>query len=166
MKQILILIFILLSSSVQAESNTPWWKFWQATDEVVGVSDRLFTKTERSILREYLRNRGIEEEYDDNGGDKKYKNKKHKKTKKQKSLPPGLQKKVARGGQLPPGWQKKVARGEVLEADLYAASRGLPRDILDRLPQSPDGTSIRHVEDRVVRIIDATGLILDVLSGR
>jgi hypothetical protein len=25
-----------------------------------------------------------------------------------KSLPPGLQKKVARGGQLPPGWQKKM----------------------------------------------------------
>ena len=25
-----------------------------------------------------------------------------------KSLPPGLQKKVARGGQLPPGWQKKL----------------------------------------------------------
>ena len=24
------------------------------------------------------------------------------------SLPPGLQKKVARGGQLPPGWQKKM----------------------------------------------------------
>jgi hypothetical protein len=24
-----------------------------------------------------------------------------------KNLPPGLQKKVARGGQLPPGWQKK-----------------------------------------------------------
>ena len=25
-----------------------------------------------------------------------------------RSLPPGLQKKVARGGQLPPGWQKKM----------------------------------------------------------
>ena len=25
-----------------------------------------------------------------------------------RSLPPGLQKKVARGGQLPPGWQKKL----------------------------------------------------------
>ena len=24
-----------------------------------------------------------------------------------RNLPPGLQKKVARGGQLPPGWQKK-----------------------------------------------------------
>lgn len=27
---------------------------------------------------------------------------------KYRNLPPGLQKKVARGGQLPPGWQKKM----------------------------------------------------------
>ena len=26
-----------------------------------------------------------------------------------RSLPPGLQKKLARGGNLPPGWQKKMA---------------------------------------------------------
>src|SRR4051812_7599709 len=28
-----------------------------------------------------------------------------------KGLPPGLQKKLARGGQLPPGWQNKVTVG-------------------------------------------------------
>ena len=33
---------------------------------------------------------------------------------KSKTLPKGLQKKVARGGELPPGWQKKLARGEVI----------------------------------------------------
>ena len=92
--------------------------------------------------------------------------KENKKAKKQKSLPPGLQKKVDRGGQLPPGWQKKVARGEVLDGDVYAASNRLPQRILDRLPSGRDGTSIRQVDDRVVRIMDATGIILDVLGGQ
>ena len=37
-----------------------------------------------------------------------------------RNLPPGLQKKVARGGQLPPGWQKKF------EAFPVALERQLP----------------------------------------
>ena len=68
------------------------------------------------------------------------------------------------GGELPPGWQKKVARGEVLDGDLYAASESLPASILDQLPVGPEGTSIRHIEDRMVRVMDTTGLILDVLN--
>jgi len=80
-------------------------------------------------------------------------------------LPPGLQKKLARGGQLPPGWQKKVARGEVLDHSLYEISKDLPRGLISQLPKSPDGTSVRQIEDRVVRILDATGVILDVLTG-
>ena len=36
-----------------------------------------------------------------------------------KSLPPGLQKKLARGGSLPPGWEKKMAAfPAALERDL------------------------------------------------
>ncbi|MCW8962261.1 MAG: hypothetical protein OQL16_00600 [Gammaproteobacteria bacterium] len=165
MKPILIALCLLFSSPVLAEDSTPWWKIWKSADEAVGVSDRLFTETERRILNEYLRTQGIE---DDDDGDKKKKHKKgkHKKSKKQKSLPPGLQKKVARGGQLPPGWQKKVARGEVLDAELYEVSEDLPKGILRQLPESPEGTSIRKIEDRVVRILDATGVILDVLTGK
>ena len=36
-----------------------------------------------------------------------------------KQLPPGLQKKLARGGSLPPGWQNKLQRGEVLDREVY-----------------------------------------------
>jgi len=166
MKPILVALCLLFSSSGLAEDSTPWWKIVKSADEAVGVSDRLFTETERRILNEYLRTQGIEDDDDDGDRKKKHKKGKHKKSKKQKSLPPGLQKKAARGGQLPPGWQKKVARGEVLDADLYEVSKDLPKGILKQLPESPEGTSIRQIEDRVVRILDATGVILDVLSGK
>jgi len=49
--------------------------------------------------------------------------------KKKKNLPPGLQKKLARGGNLPPGWQKKVTRGEVLDWQLYRRSVKLPQAV-------------------------------------
>jgi hypothetical protein len=39
--------------------------------------------------------------------------------KKQKSIPPGLAKKIQRGKELPPGWQKKIVKGEVLDNELY-----------------------------------------------
>ena len=40
-----------------------------------------------------------------------------------RSLPPGLQKKVARGGSLPPGWQKKM---QPFPADIDRALLPLP----------------------------------------
>jgi hypothetical protein len=42
-----------------------------------------------------------------------------------KSLPPGLQKKVARGGQLPPGWQKRM---QPFPIDLARRLGPLPRE--------------------------------------
>ena len=172
MKQIILPLFILLSFSASAADNTPWWKFWQESDQVMEsgqviesdqvteIADQLFTQTETNILQDYLDTHSSGEE--DNNEDKKS-NKKHKKGKKVKKMPKGLQKKMERGGQLPPGWQKKLARGEVLDRDVYESSSGLPREILDRLPSGPEGTSLRHIEDRVVRIVDGTREILDIL---
>jgi hypothetical protein len=37
-----------------------------------------------------------------------------------KSLPPGLQKKVAEGRSLPPSWQKKLAVGHYLDRDVFS----------------------------------------------
>lgn len=49
-----------------------------------------------------------------------------------RSLPPGLQKKVARGGQLPPGWQKKFEPFPVaLERQLQPLPQGYRRGVLD-----------------------------------
>lgn len=80
---------------------------------------------------------------------------------KPKKLPPGLRKKLERGGELPPGWQKKVARGEVLDEQLYRQSYHLPRDVLRRMPEI-EGTSLRQIDDRVLRVQDATRTIFDV----
>ncbi len=84
--------------------------------------------------------------------------------KKQKKLPRGLQKKVARGGALPPGWQKKVARGEVMDPVVYEQSRPLPLELVRTLPPPPAGTVIVTVEGKAVRLLEATRTILDVFD--
>jgi hypothetical protein len=83
---------------------------------------------------------------------------------KKKKLPPGLQKKLARGGQLPPGWQKKVARGEVLDAHVYTLAHPLPPDLTRMLPPPQSGVATIIVEGRIVRLIEATRTILDAFD--
>lgn len=168
-KKFFTLLIILFTLPAFAEDERPWWKLWPSEEQqtvieetTTVIADKLFTEDERSILNDYLRKNDTidrHEEDDDNHG------KKGKKAKKQKALPPGLQKKVERGGELPPGWQKKIARGEVLDEDVYLASKGLPQDILDQLPNEPEGTIIRQIDDTIVRVIEATDVILDVLQG-
>ena len=87
------------------------------------------------------------EHHDNKGHDKKYSN-----------LPPGLQKKVANGGNLPPGWQKKVSNGQVFSPDLRSYSQRSPYP-------SPKGTSDYIIENEVIRVMDSTNVILDVLSN-
>jgi hypothetical protein len=49
-----------------------------------------------------------------------------------RSLPPGLQKKLARGGTLPPGWDKKMeAFPAALERDLVVLPGGHRRGVMD-----------------------------------
>jgi hypothetical protein len=86
------------------------------------------------------------------------------KGKKPKELPPGLQKKVARGGELPPGWQKKVAKGEVLDTEVYRHATPLPEELAKKLPPAPDGTVLVKVEGKVIRLYEATRTILDVFD--
>ena len=76
---------------------------------------------------------------------------------KQKSIPPGLQKKVERGKELPPGWQKKIARGEVLDARLYEHGTVL-------VPVDKNGISTIKIEDKIIRLIDSTREIVEILD--
>ncbi len=49
-----------------------------------------------------------------------------------RSLPPGLQKKIARGGQLPPGWQKKLQSfPPEVERQLAPLPREYGRGVID-----------------------------------
>ena len=78
---------------------------------------------------------------------------------KHKRLPPGLRKKLERGGALPPGWQKKVARGEVLDIRVYRHGRVI-------VPLDRHGAVSILVDNRVIRLIHATRVILDVFNYR
>jgi len=86
------------------------------------------------------------------------------KGKKHKALPPGLQKKAARGEPLPPGWQMKIARGEVLDAEVWQHATHLPYELTRTLPPAPEGTVLIKVEGKVVRLYEATRIILDVFD--
>ncbi len=132
-------------------------------------NDRLrFTVKERAALErrvaEREREKVREREERDKGG--KHKGDHHQDGK-HKPLPPGLQKKVARGGELPPGWQKKLARGEVLPAEVYGA--GQPISAADgqrwQLPADPKGTVTIDVDGEVVRVVQNTREIIDILRG-
>ncbi|OUR66352.1 hypothetical protein A9Q80_07240 [Cycloclasticus sp. 46_83_sub15_T18] len=117
-------------------------------------SRRLFSDVERSNIRHYYRR----------AAENKSEHKGKKKQPKQKQLPYGLQKKLARGGQLPPGWQNKVRRGEVLDANILSRSLGLPDELIRRLPAYEDGVVIRRVGDKVVRVLEGKGTVLDVID--
>lgn len=89
---------------------------------------------------------------------KEYYSKENKESKMKKDLPPGLQKKVAGGGSLPPGWQKKVDAGQVFSPDLRSYAKRSPYP-------SPKGTSTYILENKVIRVLDATNVIVDVLTN-
>jgi hypothetical protein len=62
-----------------------------------------------------------------------------------RNLPPGLQKKLARGGQLPPGWQKKV--------------EAFPPELDRRLPRLPAGHHRGVVDGHAVIYLPGGGIV-------
>ncbi len=86
------------------------------------------------------------------------------KSKKQKSLPPGLQKKYERTGELPPGWENKIVAGEVLDSDLYEIGRQHPVDPETYSLEAEEGTELLKIEDRIVRIMKDTNERLEVFG--
>lgn len=167
-----LLLALCLSGTSYAESHTPEPSTHQLAPTAAEVATSvLFGAAEQQVLSEYLHNRdggyGKDGDWDDddrhNSDNDGRQNGKSGNKHKHKSLPPGLRKKLERGGELPPGWQKKVARGEVLDKDIYLNhTRSLPEEILRRLPSDPVGTSIKQIDDRIVRVMDDTRTILDV----
>lgn len=166
-----LLLALSLSGVCHAESQTPESTTSLMASTVAEVATNvLFGVEEQQVLSEYLHNAdgrysGGHDRYDDghHSSDHDRHNGNASKKHKQKSLPPGLRKKLERGGELPPGWQKKVERGEVLDEDIYRNhTRSLPEEILQRLPTDPIGTSIKQIDDRIVRVMDDTRTILDV----
>ena len=72
-------------------------------------------------------------------------------------LPPGLQKKAARGEPLPPGWKKKLQVGHTLDRSIY-------RHGVVISPAGHDGIATVRIEDETIRLVAATLEIVDILS--
>jgi hypothetical protein len=125
----------------------------------VKVEARLFSAQERDFIVRHYREKEVDqqtyEQYHDGGKKDK---------KKDKALPPGLQKKAERGGQLPPGWQKKLQRGTVIDHDVFVHCEPLPTRLSAQLPVGPAGTITVHVDGRIVRLLEATREIVDILE--
>jgi len=86
------------------------------------------------------------------------------KQKNYKTLPPGLQKKYERTGELPPGWQKKLVKGQVLDPDLYSMAQKYPLDPVQFHLKPQKGTELIRLEDRIIRIVNDTKVVLDVFG--
>lgn len=81
----------------------------------------------------------------------------HAKPDREKGLPPGLAKKAERGQPLPPGWQKKLQKGQTLDKAVYDHGRVV-------VPLDDKGYISIRVEDKVIRLLNATREIIDVTT--
>lgn len=80
-------------------------------------------------------------------------------------LPPGLAKNLKRGKPLPPGWQKKLVPGSRLDDDLFGSFTEVPHHLIPGFKVIPD-TRLYYHENRIVRLLDATREIIDVVTLR
>ncbi|HEY9030270.1 MAG TPA: hypothetical protein VIM93_02835 [Kangiella sp.] len=110
--------------------------------------DGRFHEDEIQVIRDYYRD--YDREHDRDG--------------KKKTLPKGLQKKYERTGELPPGWEKKLQRGEVLSEDVYRYGQPLPVDLKRQLPYTPEGSEIIEVEGKIIRVLENSREIIDILN--
>jgi hypothetical protein len=117
------------------------------TDELIGA---IFSEIEKNTIEEYYRGR-----FGKPVADHKKSGKKSKKQKgmppglaKRESLPAGLAKQLERNGRLPPGLEK----------------RDLPDGLDKLLPPRRHGQQRVVVDNDVLLIETATGLILDILK--
>tara|TARA_R110002126_G_scaffold38317_10_gene114446 strand:+ start:1518 stop:1829 length:312 start_codon:yes stop_codon:yes gene_type:complete len=76
-----------------------------------------------------------------------------------KSLPPGLAKKVESGNPLPPGWQKKLAVGQFLADDYYR------RGTIVRKANA-DGIIAVQIEGTIIELFEHTREIVRILEGK
>jgi len=144
---VLVIVALVMSLPVQAKPKKD--RQHKAANESTleqGALDRgeTFSPAERNLIRAYLL-----------GG-------KHTTSVPQsKDLPPGLQKKVARGKPLPPGWQKKVEPGQSLDYQVYRQSESLPEILLKRLPPPPVGAEVIRINEKVILLNSTSHTILD-----
>ena len=152
MWRIAVLIVVALTITIPVQAKQKKMKEYKPSQEalekkVTGEQRASFGPAERNLIRAHLL--GLKHSTSKQGD---------------RELPPGLQKKIARGKTLPSGWQKKVMPGKTLDYHVYRQGLKLPEVLLRRLPPPPIGSEILQVEDKIIRLISATRTILDVFD--
>jgi Ni/Co efflux regulator RcnB len=97
-----------------------------------------FEELERQMINKYFKEHVYEPVVYEEAG----------KPSKKKGLPPGIQKKLARGGSLPPGIAKQY----------------LPEGLVNQLPPPPHGYERRIVGNDVLLVSIDTGVIADIIT--
>ena len=163
MKRVLLVLVIVLFISIPAsatkanKTDTAGYAHGDSADN--GVKHPLTISSHDKItIQTYYRQQAHKERGRERG--------KMGKGKKNKTLPPGLQKKVDREGNLPPGWQRKLNPGDVISPEEYEYSDPIPQTLADSLPEQPEGTELIRADDRIFRVLESTREILDVLDIR
>jgi hypothetical protein len=85
------------------------------------------------------------------------KNDKGNKGAKGKNVTHGLQKKISRGKPLPPGWEKRLAKGNLLGKDIFEAGKVI-------VPVDNKGIMTIKVEGKAIKLFKATREIVDILE--
>ena len=127
-----------------------------ATQAAADVGDTIFKEVEKRIIEDFFDKRTGKAEREPGKGKKKAK--KAKKGKRGKGLPPGL----ARKESLPPGLAMQLEKNGTLPPGL--AKRQLPEDLANMLPPTGKDRERVIVDNNVVLIEKATGIILDIMK--
>lgn len=77
----------------------------------------------------------------------------------EKTLPPGLAKKLEQGKPLPPGWQKKLSAGQVLSNEYYRRSTVLKKP-------NADGIITVQIEGTIIELFEHSREIVRILDGK
>jgi hypothetical protein len=145
--------------ATQPKTNLPPVKP-AATDTAKPAIDdnKKLTKQERKAIEDYV----AKHQAGEDSGRGKGKGKGKGQTK--NTLPPGLAKKVERGGELPPGWENKLTVGETMPEKVLQQAQPLPKDVSVKMPAAPAGTTNVVIEGKVLRVMEKSRQILDVLD--
>ncbi len=134
MRNLIAMVFVLALAA-------PAWS--QSATTGSNTAERVFGAIEKKIIEDFFGEQAAEADTT-----KKAKNKKAKNKGKSGEAPPGLAKHIEKRGTLPPG----LARKE------------LPPGLADRLPPTGDGLERLIVDEDVLLVETATGVVLDIIK--
>ncbi|MES9964688.1 MAG: hypothetical protein ABW116_14245 [Candidatus Sedimenticola sp. 20ELBAFRAG] len=131
-----------------------------STSQAGDVLGAVFSEMEKQAIEDYYKGRyGRSIDREESGKRaKKHKSKGKGKSKKKKGLPPGLAKRET----LPPGLAKQLKEKGRLPPGLE--KRDLPEGLDRMLPETLPGQKRVIIDNDVMLIEEATGLILDILK--